>query len=443
MHDNTLLIVCRALTPLLGKRRRPSARWRTRVVNAGNLRWYRTMMFGRSPGFAPGPAPVGPWRPVSLAAPGPLASLRVRASVVGNDGVVTVSAPDLTEADDIAVAIGDIRAPLRGEGELRIPGAELWWPHTHGDPVLHELAILRAGETVATRRIGFRSLGWPDDIARDGLDLHVNGIPVWVRGAVWTPADLVSMAPTEAQLRTLLERVRDAGMNMVRVVGTGAYEPPAFFDLCDELGILVWQDLMFGNLDYPVGDAEFRATVLREAADVLATAAGHPSLAIVCGNNEVEQQPAMMGLDPELGRDPLWDEELAALVADSGAGCGYVRSTPCGGALPFHANAGVTHYFGVSGYFEPPAAARRADVRFASECLAFANVPDEVDGARPPPRLEGGRPPGRGDGVGSRRRLGLRRRPRLLPALPLRRRPGRAAPIGAHALPRALAPRLG
>ena len=58
--DNALVIACRALTPLLARRRRPSARWRTRVVNAGNLRWYRTMMFGRSPGFAPGPAPVGP-----------------------------------------------------------------------------------------------------------------------------------------------------------------------------------------------------------------------------------------------------------------------------------------------------------------------------------------------------------------------------------------------
>ena len=62
--ENELVIVCRALAPLLARRRRPSARWRTRVVNSGNLRWYRTMMFGRSPGFAPGPAPVGPWRPV-------------------------------------------------------------------------------------------------------------------------------------------------------------------------------------------------------------------------------------------------------------------------------------------------------------------------------------------------------------------------------------------
>jgi beta-mannosidase len=316
---------------------------------------------------------------VSLAAPDPLASLRVRTRVVGNDGIVAVTAMGTKATDGCELRIGDVHAALRHETELVVPDAALWWPHTHGDPALHTLEILAGGELLARRRIGFRALGWADDIARDGLDLQVNGVPVWVRGAVWTPADLVSMAPGEAQLRALLERVRDAGMNMVRVVGTGAYETPRFFDLCDELGILVWQDLMFGNLDYPVSDPEFRAGVLREAADVLDAVAGRASLAVVCGNNEVEQQPAMMGLDPELGRDSLWDEDLAALVDGAGAGCAYVRSTPCGGALPFHANAGVTHYFGVSGYFEPPAAARRADVRFASECLAFANVPDEVD----------------------------------------------------------------
>jgi beta-mannosidase len=187
-------------------------------------------------------------------------------------------------------------------------------------------------------------------------------------------------------------------MNMLRVVGTGAYEPARFHDLCDELGILVWQDLMFANLDYPVGDRDFRAEVKREARAVLAGLAGRPSLAIVCGNSEVEQQPAMMGLNPALGRDPLWDEELAELVQASGADCGYVRSSPCGGAMPFHANAGVTHYFGVSGYFEPPASARRAGVRFAAECLAFANVPDEVEVPVHHPQWKAGVPRDAGTG---------------------------------------------
>ncbi len=254
-----------------------------------------------------------------------------------------------------------------------------WWPHTHGAPALHELRLEHAGQPLATRRLGFRSLGFSPDITEDGLDLHVNGVPVFVRGAVWTPADLISMAPSAQHLRELLERARDAGMNMLRVIGTGAYESPLFHDLCDELGILVWQDLMLASLDYPLSDPQFRAEVEEEARAVLARLAGRPSLTVLCGNHEIEQQPAMLGLDPQLGRDELWEETLPALVSQSGADCAYVRSTPCGGALPFHPDRGIAHYFGIGGYFRPPEDARRAGVRFAAECLPFAHVPDEVD----------------------------------------------------------------
>jgi beta-mannosidase len=384
---NELAIVCHALKPLLAVRRRPSARWRTRVVNESNLRWYRTMMFGRSPGFAPGPAAVGPWRPVRLARRGGVGieSVSVRTRLDGRDGVVLVSGSPTGSAERAEVVLDGktelLRATADGrlEAELRIPGVERWWPHTHGQPVLHEVALKTDGQRLTTRKVGFRSLSWPEDLVEDGLDLHVNGVPIFVRGAVWTPADLISLAPTATELRALLERVRDAGMNMLRVVGTGAYESPAFHDLCDELGILVWQDLMFANLDYPTEDRGFRAEVEREARQVLAQLAGRPSLTVICGNSEVEQQPAMMGLDPALGRGELWDEVIPRIVAESNADCAYVRSTPCGGDLPFHADRGVTHYFGVSGYFRPPDDARRAEVRFAAECLAFANVPDEVE----------------------------------------------------------------
>jgi beta-mannosidase len=385
--ENELVIGCRALTPLLARRRRPAARWRTRVVNAGNLRWYRTMVFGRSPGFAPGPAPVGPWRPVRVVAADVAweRSLRVRPRLEGSDGVLGVELDVGARKVHAVVSVAGERAELtpdddgRLSAELTIPRVELWWPHTHGAPACHELTLEVDGSPVVRRRIGFRRLDFPVDILRDGLEVRVNGVPVFVRGAVWTPPDLIGMAPGEATLRSLLEQVRDAGMNMVRVVGTGAYEAPAFHDLCDELGIFVWQDLMFANLDYPGDDPEFRAVAVAEARTVLSGLAGRPSLAIVCGNSEVEQQPAMMGLDPELGRGELWDTVLAHEVAGSGADCAYVRSTPCGGTLPFHTDAGVTHYFGVSGYFRPVPDARRAEVRFASECLAFANVPDETE----------------------------------------------------------------
>jgi beta-mannosidase len=383
--ENELAIACRALRPLLAARRRPRPRWRTRVVEDDALRWYRTMVFGRSPGFAPGPAPVGPWRPVALrtvTADG-IDGLTVRARLAGEDGVVSVSACRRGAPGEVAVVAGEHRAllsPAEGQlrGELRIPRPDLWWPHTHGAPVLHELTVEIDGEPVCTERVGFRSLGFAQHISEDGLDLHVNGTPVFARGAVWTPPDLVTMAPAEAELRALLERVRDAGMNMLRVVGTGAYESALFHDLCDELGILVWQDLMFANVDYPVGDPEFASVVAAEAAAVLERLGGRPSLAVVCGNSEVEQQPAMLGLDPALGRDPLWDETLSRLVAEAGVDCAYIRSTPSGGDLPFHVDRGVGHYFGVSGYMRPSCDARAANVRFASECLAFANVPDEV-----------------------------------------------------------------
>ncbi|MDQ6835046.1 MAG: glycoside hydrolase family 2 protein [Actinomycetota bacterium] len=384
-EHNELVIVCRALVVELAKRRRPGPRWRTRVANSSNLRWYRTMIYGRSPGFAPGPAPVGPWRPVRLNRPGALSEAQFRARIEGSDGVVSFRGVAGGALEGSELVLGSERCALsedpagRLSAELRLSGPERWWPHTHGVPVLHEASVERDGERLARARVGFRTLGWPTDIPRDGLDLGVNGVPVFLRGAVWTPADLISMAPSQSDLRAILERVRDAGMNMLRVVGAGAYESDAFYELCDELGILVWQDLMFANLDYPVGDPGFRQEVEREAEEMLSRVAGRPSLAVVCGNSEVEQQPAMLGLDPELGRSDLWERLLPELVDSSGADCAYVASTPCGGDLPFHPHHGVTHYFGVSGYFGSIEEARRAEVRFASECLAFANVPDEVD----------------------------------------------------------------
>ncbi|HET9103102.1 MAG TPA: hypothetical protein VFN55_07070 [Solirubrobacteraceae bacterium] len=412
--ENELVIACRALTPQLGRRRRPSARWRTRVVEPGNLRWFRTMMFGRSPGFAPGPAAVGPWRPVELATVHPLdpRELRVRCSVDGDGaGVaeVRLSLPETAGSPRLEAVIADVRVPMAPAGDghwgaaVRVPAVARWWPHTHGDPALHTLSVVVDGTVRAQRRVGFRALSWAPDIRRDGLDLHVNGVPVFARGAVWTPADLIGMAPSPQELRRLLETVRDAGMNMLRVVGTGAYESEAFHDLCDELGILVWQDLMFANVDYPLTDPNFAAAVQAEARQILTGLAGRPSLAVVCGNSEVEQQAAMLGLAADLGRAAFWDEWLPGLVAELGLDCPYVASTPCGGALPFHPGAGIAHYFGVTGYFRAPEDARRAGVRFAAECLAFANVPDEVTVPVHHPRWKAGvaRDAGTGWDIGS------------------------------------------
>ncbi len=414
-RPNELAIRCRALAPLLAVPRKPRQRWRTKLVD-GNLRWFRTMLLGRAPGFAPGPAAVGPWRPVRLERQCALTveALSLAPRLDGDAGVLTVRARlralggttieageleldgpsgvhraplTLAAADGSAAGAGD--ATVEASGELRVADVARWWPCTHGEPALHDvrlrLTAARDGAPlkVALGRTGFRTLAPGPapghDVETDGLDLHVNGVRVFARGAVWTPADFVTLAPGEATLRRALEQVRDAGMNVVRIPGTGAYESPAFHDLCDELGILVWQDMAFANLDYPIADEAFRTTVEHEAAQVLAEAGGRPSLAVVCGNSEIEQQVAMLGLDPALGRGELFGELLPrAVAAAPGIDAIYVPSAPCGGDLPFRSDRGIAHYFGVGGYRRPLEDARRAGVRFAAECLAFSNVPDEA-----------------------------------------------------------------
>lgn len=205
---NELAICVRALAPRLRGRRTPRARWRTRLVSDGNLRFFRTMLLGRAPGFAPGPAVAGPWRPIALERrTGPvLDAVRLRAHVAGGDGVldcearvvaapgerlpqrlgVTVDGPAASVAAELAVDPGTGVA----RGRVTVPAAELWWPHTHGNPVLHEVAVSDGDARLHQGRVGFRDLRSEGDLEADGVRLSVNGRPVFVRGAVWTPLDL-------------------------------------------------------------------------------------------------------------------------------------------------------------------------------------------------------------------------------------------------------------
>jgi beta-mannosidase len=401
--SHLLAIRCLALTPRLAEPRRPRARWRTALVTDGTLRWFRTSLLGRAPGFSPGPPIVGPWRPITLERRRDIVveDVRLRASLDGDHGVLDVRAAlrtlDGTRPSDVTVELdgpsGRHRARLEVDAAdggacratLRIPRVAAWWPHTHGTPALHTVRLTIAAGleamTVDAGRVGFRAIAaGPDvdhDLARDGLDLHVNGTRVFARGAVWTPADPTGLTAPADELRRSLELVRAAGMNLLRVPGTGAYESAAFHDLCDELGIMVWQDLMFANLDYPFVDDGFRAEAEAEVAAVVGGLAARPSTVVVCGNSEVEQQVAMLGLDPAIGRDPFYAETLPTLVEGARSDAIVVRSAPFGGDLPFRPDHGVANYYGVGGYRRPLSDARASGVRFAAECLAFSNVPDD------------------------------------------------------------------
>jgi beta-mannosidase len=408
--ENELVIRCRALDAEL-RVRRPRPRWRAGIVAEQQLRWFRTTLLGRMPAWSPPAAPVGPWRPITLEARGDLGVdvADVRARLEGKDGVIDavlrVRAPHGTTAVLVDLRAGDAQTKLacapdangvmEARGTLRVPNASLWWPHTHGAQPLYDVAatIDAKGErvTVDLGRTGFRAIEAIDAKTRDGFGVRVNGVDVFCRGACWTPLDVVSLTSTPALLRAELLRVRAAGMNMLRVSGTMVYEDDAFHALCDELGILVWQDLMFASLDYPAADEAFLASARREASELADRLQLSPSLAVVCGASEYEQRPAMFGAPREQWKSALFEEVLPREIHARRDDALYVSSSPTGGAMPFHTDARVTQYFGVGAYMRPFEDARRANVRFAAECLAFANVPDDEtiesllrDGEAPP-----------------------------------------------------------
>lgn len=381
--QHALAIRFRALNPILAEARGPRARWRPMMIQPGALRLVRTTPLGHMPGWAPPVAVVGPWRPVELirrgARPGVVAASLNAQLVDGNGQLDAVVTLDLGVGEPVELlCAGHAHALHRSDekswlGRLTIENIPPWWPHTHGQPALHDVA-LRIGETtVDLGRVGFRSLTVDRGQDGKGFALAINGERIFCRGASWVPVD--PAAPAARDPRHLLTLARDAGMNMIRLSGTMTPESDDFHDICDELGILVWHDLPFANFDYPVADLTFGALAEAEVRQLLDRRQGSPSLAIVCGGSEMAQQATMLGLTPEQAAMPLFEATFAAVSAELAPQAVYVPHTPWGGALPFVTNEGVTHYFGVGAYRRPVEDARRADVRFASECLAFANVP--------------------------------------------------------------------
>ncbi len=170
---------------------------------------------------------------------------------------------------------------------FEIEDPDLWWPAGMGEQVLHDLSVT-VGAAVALRRIGLRriELVTEKDAAGLGFKFRVNGRDVFSKGANWIPADALAGRITEEGTRGLLQSAVDAHMNMIRVWGGGRYEPEWFYDLCDELGLMVWQDFMFSCNLYP-STPEFLAEVDAEVRENVARMQHHACIALWCGDNEL------------------------------------------------------------------------------------------------------------------------------------------------------------
>jgi beta-mannosidase len=170
---------------------------------------------------------------------------------------------------------------------LMISGPDLWWPAGLGPQTLHLLTITSRG-AVATRHIGLRDLrlvSEPDAAGRS-FAFVCNGHPTFARGANWIPADALAGRITREGVRALLQSAVDAHMNMIRVWGGGRYEPDWFYDLCDEMGLMVWQDFMFACHLYP-STPDFLREVDAEVREVVARVHHHACIALWCGDNEL------------------------------------------------------------------------------------------------------------------------------------------------------------
>jgi beta-mannosidase len=209
---------------------------------------------------------------------------------------------------------------------LEIDAVELWWPAGLGAQPLYDLEVFivdpESKEVLdrKVQKIGFRKLELITEFDPWGqsFKFRANGRDFFAKGANWIPADTFDDRVSESDLRDLLQSAKDAHMNCLRVWGGGIYEQDAFYELCDELGICVWQDFMFACTAYPVHEPEFIANVLVEAETQVKRLRHHASVFLWCGNNELEHMFQYIGDFPGAMRwdhySNLFDQKLASVV---------------------------------------------------------------------------------------------------------------------------------
>ncbi|WP_062070966.1 glycosyl hydrolase 2 galactose-binding domain-containing protein [Demequina sediminicola] len=256
------------------------------------------------------------------------ADLTVRAHVAG----VTVEA-EIVAGESTATVV------------IEAPGVERWWPRGYGRPHLYDLEVsVLHGDTLLdtySRRIGFRTV--EVDMAHDGtgagFTFIVNDVPVFIKGANWIPDDHLLTRITRERLERRIGQATGAHMNMLRVWGGGIYESDDFYDLCDQAGVMVWQDFLFACAAYAEG-APIRGEVEAEAREAIVRLMPHASLVLWNGSNENIWGWHDWGWQGNIGGDGTWgigyyEELLPALVADLDPTRTYTPSSPFSPHQPY------------------------------------------------------------------------------------------------------------
>jgi len=286
------------------------------------------------------------------------------------------------------VAGGEFRGTVSLKGKVvstfsglktEIANPKLWWPNGHGEQPLYvvRLELLVGGQVIDVweKRIGLRSIlldRHPDEFG-ESFQFVVNGKAIFAKGANWIPAHSFVTEANRELYDDLLTSAVEANMNMLRVWGGGIYEKEDFYDLCDEKGLLIWQDFMFACALYP-GTSEFLHLVKQEAADQVKRIGYRTCLALWCGNNEIEQAPHDILKTPERKKayEDIFYRLLPEAVAAYDGTTAYWPSSPHNPAIPYakdfnNEGAGDCHLWDVWHMRFPVSHYETKTFRFCSE----------------------------------------------------------------------------
>jgi beta-mannosidase len=274
----------------------------------------------------------GIWRPIKLIANN---DLRIRDSYIIqnelNDSIAKLNvfmdlAYNKTDGYTFELFINDSLVKIKEGGiqyspmsiPFEIKNPKRWWPHNLGEPYLYDIKIVvKEGKKILDSmsvKKGLRTIALvtEKDSIGESFYFKVNDVPVYAKGANYIPLNSLQSKVTNGDYEKLLDDVVDANMNMLRVWGGGIYENDIFYDLCDEKGILVWQDFMFACAMYP-GDEDFLETVKQEAVDNVKRLRNHTSIALWCGNNENSEGWKRWGWQADRGeaeKEEIWNNYL-------------------------------------------------------------------------------------------------------------------------------------
>jgi beta-mannosidase len=294
--------------------------------------------------------------------------------------VMRLVAPDGQVFEASAEVITGHETTLR----VGIPDPQIWWPNGYGAQPLYQASIeLHQTDFLLDRReyqLGLRTLELrqqPDEWGRS-FTFIVNGVPVFAKGSNWIPADSFPTRISDDKLEELIHAAAETHQNMLRVWGGGFYEQERFYDLCDRYGILVWQDFIFSCSVYPLNDPDFVENVRVEVVENIRRLRHRASLALWCGNNEMEW--GWKGLeyqDMKAANDRFFHHTLPAWCAAEDPGRAYWPSSPSSGTPfenPNSQQQGDAHYWDVWHGRKPFIAYRDQYPRFMSE-FGFQALP--------------------------------------------------------------------